>query len=421
MLRLVYDLFSIDRWNEVFLTIGRNKLRTALTTISVAWGIFVMVVLLGLGHGLDNGLRYSFRREASNGIWITANKTSVPYGGYDVGRKLVFENRDYDAAKKVPGVEHISGRFFVRGGQFGGGELKTQRGTKANSFDIEAVHESAFFIEGISMETGRFLDLVDVIARRKSAVIGAPVREFLFGDEDPIGKWIVIGGVPFQVVGVFTQEGSQEQERRIFIPVSTAQLAFHGDDRLGMFSMTVGDATGAQAKEISDTIVHQLAAAHNFDPDDPQAARVHNNVEGFERFKKLFWIISFFVVLIGLGTLAAGVVGVSNIMMIAVRERTREIGVRKAVGATPMSIIIMITQEAVFLTGVAGLLGLSAGVALLGALASGIQSEFIRDPSIDLTVGVLATLGLILAGALAGYFPARAAAKVNPIHALRDE
>jgi len=222
------------------------------------------------------------------------------------------------------------------------------------------------------------------------------------------------------VVGIFTDPGGAEEERRIYIPVSTAQLAFNGGEKLGQIQMTVGQAGPEEAQAIIDVIVGQLAEKHNFDPADNQAVRVHNNIEQFERFKKLFWMISAFVMVIGLGTLAAGVVGVSNIMMIAVKERTKEIGVRKALGATPNSIIFMIIQEAVFLTGVAGLLGLSAGVGFLGLLGK-LDNDFIVNPNIDLTYGISATVFLVVAGALAGYFPARAAAKVNPIHALRDQ
>jgi putative ABC transport system permease protein len=246
------------------------------------------------------------------------------------------------------------------------------------------------------------------------------VVQFLFGGEPPIGEWIVIGGVPFQVVGVFSNPAGAEEERRIYLPVSTAQLAFNGGEKLGRIDFTVGNASAGETQAIIDQVVGQLAERHNFAPHDRQAVRVHNNIEQFERFRKLFWMISMFVVVIGLGTLAAGVVGVSNIMMIAVKERTREIGVRKALGATPWSIVLMIIQEAVFLTGLAGLLGLSAGVALLEVLGR-MDNEFIVNPNIDLRIGVAAAGFLVIAGALAGYFPARAAAKVNPIHALRDQ
>jgi putative ABC transport system permease protein len=414
-------LFSIDRWGEVFSTISRNKLRTTLTAISVAWGILVMVVLLGLGHGLNNGIRYSFRREAQNGIWITANKTSVAHSGYGIGRHITFDNHDYDRAAKVAGIDHISGQYFIHGGRFGGGEMKVQRGIKSNAFQVNAVHPDAFYLGANEIVGGRFLKADDITKLAKVCVIGRPVRDFLFDRENPIGQWIVIGDVPFEVVGVFSDEGGEEEERQIYVPVSTAQLAFHGVDHLGMLMFTVGNANGAEAKRITDQIVAQLAEAHQFAPDDQQAARVFNNVEGFEHFQQFFFVISVFVIVIGCGTLAAGVVGVSNIMMIAVKERTREIGIRKALGATPLSIIGMITQEAIFLTSIAGLLGLAAGVGLLELIPHVVESELIRNPSIDIGVGVLAATGLVIAGALAGFVPALAAARVNPIETLRDQ
>jgi putative ABC transport system permease protein len=412
-------MFSLDRWLEVLDTIRRNKLRTALTAISVAWGIFVLVFLLGLGNGLNNGMRANFARDATNGVWISANKTSEPHAGYDVGRRITFENRDYDAARQTRGVERITGQHFIGGNRFG--SLTTKRGGKANSFSINAVHADAIYLEAHEIVAGRFLTEVDVREKRKSVVIGRPVAGFLFEPgENPIGEWIEVAGVPFQVVGVFSDPGGQEEERQMYVPISTAQLAFNGADRIGMLALTVGNAGPEEAQAIVDTIVGQLAERHKFAPTDHQAVRVHNNVEQFQRFQMLFWIISFFVFLIGMGTLAAGVVGVSNIMMIAVKERTKEIGVRKAIGATPRSIVLMIVQEAVFLTGVAGLLGLSGGVACLELLGK-LDNDFIKNPSIGIGTGLVATAILVLAGALAGYFPARAAARVNPVHALRDQ
>jgi putative ABC transport system permease protein len=421
------DLLSTDRWREVFDTIRRSRLRTALTMISVAWGIFVLVFLLGLGKGIDNGLHHQFARDATNGIWITANKTSIAHDGYAVGRKITFDNRDYDRIQSTAqlgpggrGIDHVSGQYYLRGDRYGGREVPTRRGGKVSPFQINAVHPDAIYLSAQIVEQGRFLDAVDIAQRRKSAVIGRAVRDFLFGGEDPVGQWINVVGVPFQVVGVFSGQTGAEQERQIYIPVSTAQLTFHGADRLGMLAFTIGDATPAEAKIITDRIVAQLAERHEFDVQDPQAIRIQNNVEQFDRFTKIFWLISTFVTVIGIGTLSAGVVGVSNIMMIAVRERTREIGVRKALGATPNAIIAMIVQEAVFLTGVAGLLGLAAGVALLGVAGDLIQNDFVKNPAINLEVGVATAAGLIVAGAVAGYFPARAAARINPIAALQD-
>ena len=420
VLGVLVGILTLDRWAEVFDTIKRNKLRTALTAISVAWGIFVMVVLLGMGNGLNKGIRYSFRREATNGIWISANKTSIAYAGYGIGRRITFDNHDYDRALGVKGIDHISGQYFIHGGRFGGGEMKIQRGVKSNAFQVNAVHPDAFYMGAHEIVGGRFLSSADVRGLRKVCVIGVPVRDFLFDREDPIGQWINIGNVAFEVIGVFSDEGGEEEERQIYIPVSTAQLAFHGVDHLGMLEMTVGNANAVQAKQISHEIVTQLAEAHQFSPDDPQAARVFDNVEGFEHFQQFFLVISIFVLAIGCGTLAAGVVGVSNIMMIAVKERTREIGIRKALGATPLAIVAMIVQEAIFLTSIAGLLGLVAGVGFLQLLPSLVDTDMIRDPSIDIRVGMLAAIGLVIAGALAGFVPARAAARVNPVHTLRD-
>lgn len=414
------DAFSLDRWSEVMSTIGRNKLRTFLTMISVAWGIFVLVALLGLGNGLDQGARKSFARDAANGVWINQNKTSIPYKGYDIGRWIAFENSDFEAARAVPGVEYASAQHWIRG--FRWGSQMTRYGNKASTFSIEAVHPATLFMQAHEMAAGRFLNEGDITARTKTAVIGTTVAQFLFEPkEDPIGKWITVGSSAFEVVGVFRDSKGAEEERRIYVPISTAQLAFNGGERIGQIQLLLGDASADQARAIIDTIVGQLAQKHDFDPSDKQAVRVHNNIENAERFSKMFWMISTFVLLVGLGTLAAGVVGVSNIMMIAVKERTKEIGVRKALGATPNSIIFMILQEAVFLTGVAGMLGLAGGVWFLELLPSLMDTEMLDQPRISFVTGVGATLFLVLAGAFAGYFPARAAARVNPIHALRDQ
>jgi putative ABC transport system permease protein len=412
-------VFSLDRWGEVLDTIRRNKLRTALTAVSVAWGIFVMVVLLGLGRGLDQGLRYKFRREASNSVSMWANKQSIAFGGYDVGRKLIFDNKDYDRAKATKGVDKSAGSFWIRGTMWGNG-MMTKRGEKANVFNIKATHPDALVLTSNELVEGRFLNSGDIAHLSKVCIIGEPVRDFLFGTEDPIGQWIDVVGVPFEVVGVFRDPGGPQNSRQIYVPVSTAQLAFHGADHLGQIQFGVGDASATEAKAIIQNVKDELAERHHFSPDDQQAIRVHDNIDGSERFKAFFFMMATFVVVIGLGTLAAGVVGVSNIMMIAVKERTKEIGVRKALGATPWSIIAMITQESVFLTSIAGLLGLAAGVLVLGLLGT-LDNDYIRNPSIDLSMGIAATVGLIIAGALAGYFPARAAARVNPVQTLRDQ
>jgi putative ABC transport system permease protein len=419
-------LLSLDRWQEIFDTMSRNALRAALTAVSVGWGVFMLVVLLGMGHGLENGMKQSFAREASNTISIRGARTSIAAGGFDVGRTVRFDNRDYERAKKVTGVDRMTGRFFIRGGAFGGAEMMTRRGTKANAFSMSAVHPDALYLEQQNMVAGRFINDVDLTERRKSIVVGQPIVDFLFEPEEkPIGEWITVGSVAFQIVGIFHNDAGSDEERQMYIPVTTAQVAFNGQDRLNMLVFTVG-AQGQggldAANRATEEIKSQLAQAHLFDLNDTQAIRVQNNVEGFERFSKLFFMISVFVIFIGGLTIGAGVIGVSNIMMITVKERTKEIGVRKALGATPLAIVSLIVQESVVLTAFAGLSGMAAGVGLLAGLSKVIPPDgFLRDPSIHLSAGLAATGVLVFFGALAGLFPALAAARVNPIQSLRDQ
>jgi putative ABC transport system permease protein len=416
-------MFSLDNWQELFGTLRRNKLRTALTAISVAWGIFMLVLLLGLGRGLDQGMRHKFAQQAINSIFIRSGKLSKVYGGYQIGRRVQFNNGDFNALDKIDGVVQKSARMNLKtGGPFNGGTLMIRHGTKANAFDIEPVHPDQLYLDASAVSYGRFLNELDITAKRKSVVLGEPVADFLFGKDDPIGQWVDVAGVPFQVVGVFNHDHSQEQERMVYIPVTSAQVSFNGADHLNSLAFAVGDANGEESNRIAKDVVAELAKRHQFDPDDTQAVRVFNNVENFERFARMFFMIAVFVWFVGGSTILAGVIGVSNIMMITVKERTKEIGVRKALGATSWSIITMITQEAIFLTTMAGFLGLVAGVGVLELAGHVLPPDgFVRNPEVDLSIGVAAGVVLIVFGALAGYFPARAAARVNPIEALRDQ
>ncbi len=413
---------SFDNWQEVMETLRRNKLRTALTALSVAWGIFILVVLLGMGHGLNVGVRKKFERDAVNSLWFRSGKSSIPYAGFQIGRKVQFVNADVDAIRKIPGIDHMDARYYVKGGFWGGPPMMIRRGIKANAFDIQPSLENGLWLDLVQIVEGRFLNERDLRERRKSVVIGQPVRDYLFDrGEDPVGQWIEVGGVAFQVVGVFTRGGSAEEERTVYVPISTAQTAWSGADHVSMLRLTVGDASVDEANRIKDEIVAELAQRHQFSPTDPQALHIQNNVENFSHFAQLFTMIAVFVWVVGAGTIVAGVIGVSNIMMIAVRERTKEIGVRKALGATPFSIVAMVVQEGIFLTAAAGFFGLVGGVATLELLGYLHLSDWISDPSVSLSTGTAAGVVLVCAGALAGFFPARAAARVNPIHTLRDQ
>ena len=414
-------MFSLDRWQEILDTLWRNKLRTALTALSMAWGIFMLVLLLGLGNGLQAGVQKGFADDATNSIWMFAGQTSKPHAGLPVGRRVTLANRDVDALDALESTEHITGRFFARGGAFGG-EIMVRAGAKAQPFDVRAVHPGHLYIEKTLMKVGRYLNQRDLEARRKVVVVGIPVAEFLFGSTEVVGEWIEINRVPFQVIGVFDDEGDPGEAKKAYIPITTAQAAFNGADRVNMVMFTIGDAGVEESKAIAEEATALLADAHDFAPDDPQAIRVRNNVENFEKFMQIFAMIDLVMGVMGVLAIVAGIIGISNIMMIVVRERTKEIGIRKALGATPGNIVGSIVQEAVFLTAAAGYLGLVGGVALLAVIEEILPpNEMFGAPYVELWVGLAATGVLVVAGALAGFFPALQAAKVNPIVALRDE
>jgi putative ABC transport system permease protein len=409
-------MFDLDKWQEIIDTIRKNRLRTLLTGFSVAWGIFMLIVLLGSGEGLSNGIRYQFRDDAINSIWIRPGQTSKPYKGLAPGRPIQFTNEDHNRARDgVEGVEHITSRFYVSGAVI-------THGKETGSFSIRCVHPGHRYVENTIMKKGRFLNDFDIREFRKVAVIGVPVEKALFGDASSIGQNIEVNGIAFKVVGTFEDVGSQGEMEMVYLPISTAQRTFGGANNIAQFMVTTGTATLEQSERMVDDIRHQLAQQHTFAEDDRRAVFLYNANERFAQFQALMGGIRLFVWVIGIGTILAGVVGVSNIMMITVRERTKEIGVRKALGATPWSIIGLIMHESIFITSLAGYLGLVLGVATL-ELAGGRlpESSFFRNPNVNLQVAITATLLLILAGCVAGLFPARRAARIRPIEALRDE
>ena len=407
-----------DTWREILEVVERNKLRTTLTGFAVAWGIFMLVVLLGSGTGLAHGIEYQFRDDAINSIWIQSGQTSTPYKGMQPGRRVQFENRDYDeVTSRVAGVEYSSARFMI----FGNSKIVYKNET--GSFTIRAVHPDHARLEKTKILEGRFVNELDLRDYRKSAVLGVLVKDALFGEESPLGKEIRINGLSFKVVGIFDDEGSERERELIYLPISTAQRAFNGRNRINQILYTTGDASLVESEVMAGESREILAVNHTFDPEDKRAVFINNNVENFQRFVSLMGAIRIFIWIVGIGTLLAGVVGVSNIMLVAVKERPREIGIRKALGATPASIVTLVLQESVLITAVAGYLGLVAGVALLEVVSRLLpeESSFFKNPQVDLATALWATLLLVVAGAVAGFFPARRAASVQPVEALRDE
>jgi putative ABC transport system permease protein len=408
-------MFDKEKWMEIFATLQKNKLRTFLTSFSVAWGIFILIVLLGSGNGLQNGITHQFEQDATNSIWVYRGQTSMPYRGLQPGRRIKFTNQDYEAtATEVKQVQAISSRLNIW--QQRNLSYKQEYG----SFDIIAVHDGTKEIEAVAVENGRFISKLDVQMSRKSVAISYKVRDALFKEEDPLGKYMKINNVPFKVVGVF-HDPSERDNDRVYIPITTGQKVFTGGNEIQNLAITIPPELMNESVEVENQLRNSFAKRHTFNVDDKRAIYINNNLEEFKKFQGLFSGIKIFVWIIGIGTIISGIVGVSNIMIIVVKERTQEIGVRKALGATPRSIIGLILMESIFITGVAGYFGLVLGVGLLELLSPHMQSDFFMNPEADIRIAAGATILLIASGTLAGLIPARKAASIKPIEALREE
>jgi len=410
-------MFIIDRWEEILSTIKKNKLRTFLTGFSVAWGIFMLIILLGSGQGLENGVHDQFESSAVNTLWVWGGETTMAYKGLKPGRDISFENNDYHNIKQqVKGIEYIAGRAHVWG------DNTISYKNEYGNFDIRSVHPDYGIIEKINLLEGRYVNPFDIQRTLKVVTIGVAVKDALFKDEPALGKYVNVKGIPFKVVGIFEDDdGRQDNQRVVYIPITTAQKVFMDRDRISTLAVTVASSKVEDSKRMEDDIRAKMATRHKFDIEDERAMFIWNAVEEYKKVNDLFAAIRWFVWVIGVGTIIAGIVGVSNIMMITVKERTKEIGIRKSMGATPNSIIRLIMMEAIFITGMAGYIGLIAGIGLLELISPHIQTEFFRNPEANLQVAISATIVLILAGMVAGFIPARKAAAIKPIEALRDE
>jgi putative ABC transport system permease protein len=410
-------MFDIDKWQEIFSTIRKNKLRTILTGFSVAWGIFMLVVLLGSGYGLENGVKREFMGDAVNYISINSGVTSKPYKGMKAGRRIQFTNEDKEVLHRLDYVEKSSSRtyIFLENNML---SYKNEYGT----FDVFAITPDYRYVESLEMMEGRFLNEIDIDDYRKSVVLGRLVCEALFKDSPAIDEYIKVGGVPFKVVGVFNDPGHERDLQRIYIPITTAQRVFNMGNNIRTVCLNLEETSVSQSRLVEENLKQKLSERHKFDPEDNRALFIFNSIANYKQFMDLFAGIRFFIWIIGTGTIIAGIVGVSNIMMIVVKERTKEIGVRKAMGATPRTIISLILQESILITAFAGYIGLVLGVGLLELVGSALPAhDYFANPEINIQVAVSATLLLILSGAIAGYVPARKAASVKPVIALRDE
>lgn len=414
-------MFDLDKWQEILETISKNKLRTFLTAFSVAWGILFLVLFLGFARGLQNGVREEFEGDAMNSIWVNGGKTSKAYNGMQPGRFIQFTDEDFKLVQQhTQGVEHIASRNNM----WHVGNITYKKET--STFGVMSCNAHYRYLENLELISGRFINDEDVREERKVAVLGNQVVAQLFKDADPLGENILIEKIPFRVIGTFKDKGGDWDQRRLYIPISTGQKIFGQANRIHQIAMLTTSIDAAAAKKKEEQLRKLLAERHTVAPDDVAGIRIHNNIEQFLMYRDLFTAINAIVWLVGILTVIAGIVGVGNIMTISVRERTKEIGIRKALGATPFSIVSLIMQEAILITVIAGYSGLITGVGileLLNAMVAKFNAEmgYFRDPGVDFSTAMIATGILIFAGTVAGLIPAVKAASISPIAAIREE
>ncbi|PCJ97913.1 MAG: ABC transporter ATP-binding protein [Flavobacteriaceae bacterium] len=414
-------MFDIERWQEIFDTIRKNKLRTFLTGLSVASGIFILVILLGFGQGLQNGIEQEFEQDAATSVWVWPGVTSKEYKGLNPGRRIQLNNENFETSAVLlnDAIEYKSPRIFVRG-------ITVNYGKEALIYGVQGVSAQFQFIENCKMYEGRFVNHLDEMSTAKVAVIGKKIKTDVFNKvESPIGEFIEISGIPFKIIGVYGEYEDREEER-IYIPITTAQRVFNGGNRVNNISYTLPpvdnfDQAVAQAVDFKNSLKTHLQQSHTIAPDDTSALNVWSAMEEAKRYYSLTGNIKLFFWFVGICTIIAGVVGVSNIMLIVVKERTKEIGIRKALGAKPWSIIGMILHEAIFVTAISGFTGLIFSMGILEILGPHIEVDYIVNPSVNFKVAISTVFVLIFAGTVAGFFPAWRAARIQTIEALRDE
>ncbi|CAM2065144.1 ABC transporter permease [Sulfidibacter corallicola] len=415
-------MFDYDKWQEILATVRRNKLRTLLTMFGVFWGLFLLLLLLGSGQGLENGVGSSFDGWATNSGFIWPRRTTKPYRGLQPGRRARFTEDDIPALRAaLPGLDALAPRAQLGGFR---GSNNVFRGDRTGGFSVYGDVPAYQRISLTDMLVGRHINPLDIEGKRKVAVIGTDVLSVLFDEgEEPIGEYIRINGVFFQVVGVHksrrTGGDGDRDAQSIYIPLSAYQQAFGEGKRFHWYAYSA--KPGVSVNELEGQMMAAIRERHRIHPEDRNALGHNNLEEEFQQLTGLFGGIRAFVWFVGIGTLLAGVIGVSNIMLIVVKERTREIGIRKAIGATPWSIVALIMQEALLLTGFAGYLGLLCGVAVLEAVnrALGTDAGVFLYPAVSLTTAGLAFAVLVLCGCLAGLIPARRAASIRPIEAIQ--
>lgn len=419
-------MFDPDLWKEIVSALKQNRLRSFMTAFGVFWGIFMLIIMSGAGRALENGMLEGVKGFATNSAFFWTERTSKPHEGFQRGRRWEYKNEDIEYIRQnVREVEYLSPRLF---GWSQTGD-NTVRGERSGTFNVYGDYPDYFKIDRWTPLQGRLLNEIDVLRKRKVCVIGERVLEVMFAPgENPIGEYLKLSGVYFQVVGVVHPEtriniGGGKKEETIILPFSTMQTTYNYGNVIHFFSVTA--KPWSSVSKMEEKLKNVLKERHKIAPDDMQAVGSFNVEAEFRKFSALFLGIQILTWIVGIGTLMAGVIGVSNIMLVIIKERTQEIGIQRAIGATPGKIILHIVAESVFLTVMAGYIGLSLGVGLLELLNQFLESAgdevFFRNPQVNLGIALSSLTVLVISGILAGLVPARRAIRVKPIEALRDE
>ena len=411
-------MFSRDTWFEIFSTVRKNKLRTFLSGFTVALGIFIFIVLFGFGNGLKNQFKEFFLDDATNVLTIFPSKTSKPYKGFKTNRQIEFKNDDIiDLEKNFKFfLENISPRIT----RYAQSSYKLE----SNNYRTVGVSPSYIYFEKHVLMKGRYINNDDVISKKKYAVIGRLVAQDLFGtDVDPLGEYINIDSSNFKIIGIFKDSGGDNEERVIVMPYTTRQLLEKSNDKINQILVSFRPELGyIGAVAFEDKIRNFFEVKKSIDPTDPRGIFIRNVAKDLKNNQTFSSVLQYIVTFVGLGTLLAGIIGISNIMVFVVKERTKELGVRKALGASPNAIVGTILLESIFITTLFGYIGMIFGVILLNNMGSSLAEDyFIKNPYVDSYTAIFSTIILIIFGAIAGYIPAKRASKISPIEAMRDE
>jgi putative ABC transport system permease protein len=410
-------MFDLDRWREIFQSINKNRLRSVMSGFTVAFAILLFTLLFGIVSGLSNTFKSAFNDDAQNSMFVRVWKTSKPYKGLQTGRRVQLKNKDYNFVKEeyANKIQYQSARIYK--------SVSIKYKNKADNYRLRAVHPDHQFLEKTIIDEGRYLNDRDIKEKSKVIVIGRLIKEDLFGNKPALNKRVNVNGSSFLVIGIFSDEGGDNEERQAYMPVSTAQMMYGNNDYISQINLGYNpDLSLDAAIAFGNKMERDLRKKMNIHPDDQSALSVRNMAEANKGVGQFMFVLYLIVIFVGSGTLIAGIIGISNIMIFVIKERTKEFGIRKALGAKPSSIVGMVVQESVLITTIAGYLGLSLGTYILTLIGDSLEKDyFIKDPSVSPGIVIGATIVLILSGLIAGYLPAKRAANIKPIVALRAD